>query len=165
MDRAVSSNRSVRYQRDGWRLAIINATSLLPAEGLEHGAFDISWSFAKGTRFEHIVERVMPGEEVPSISALFGGAFLYENEIRELFGVAVTGIVVDLRGQLYKTADRVPFSPGAIRARLAASGRGEAPKQVPGPKPAPAPTPGPTAPSAVPAADSREPVAITERPA
>lgn len=139
MDRADLLEQVGRYQRDGWRLAIINATSLLPAEGLEHGAFDLSWSFAKGTRFEHIVERVMPGEEVPSISALFGGAFLYENEIRELFGVNMTGIVVDLRGQLYKTADRVPFSPGAIRARLEASGRGEAAKQAPGPRPVTAP--------------------------
>jgi ech hydrogenase subunit D len=57
---------------------------------------------------------------VPSISEFFGAAFLYENEIRELFGIDVTGIGVDLRGQLYKTATKVPFSHAAIKARLAA---------------------------------------------
>jgi ech hydrogenase subunit D len=157
MDRADFLEQVGRYQRDGWRLAIINATSLLPAEGLEHGAFDISWSFAKGTRLEHIAERVMPGEEVPSISALFGGAFLYENEIRELFGVNLTGITLDLRGQLYKTAERVPFSPGAIRARLEASGRGEAPKHAPAPRPdAP-----PASPTTTPPSEATAAVAVT----
>ena len=42
----------------------------------------------------------------------FGAAFLYENEMRELFGINVTGIDVDLQGQLYKTADH-----GAVLAR------------------------------------------------
>src|SRR5664280_215086 len=65
----------------------------------------------------------LPGEEVPSISAFFGAAFLYENEMRELFGVNVTGIALDLKGQLYKTDNNVPFSPSAIRARLDAIGR------------------------------------------
>lgn len=107
----------------GWRLSIINATALLPEEGMEDGAFDVSWSFARGTGFEHLRERIMPGEEVPSISGSFGGAFLYENEMRELFGINVTGITVDLQGQLYRTATRIPFSPSAIRARLEATGR------------------------------------------
>jgi len=29
---------------------------------------------------------------------------------------------VDLRGQLYKTAEKIPFAPSAIRARLEKSG-------------------------------------------
>jgi ech hydrogenase subunit D len=123
MDTQAFLDRVSAYQRDGWRLAIINATSILPAEGMEHGAFDISWSFAREGAFEHLRERVLPGEEVPSISAFFGAAFLYENEMRELFGVNVTGIALDLKGQLYKTSTIVPFSPGAIRARLDAMGK------------------------------------------
>ncbi len=125
MDTGAFLARVGEYQADGWRLAIINTTSILPAEGVEGGAFDVSWSFAKDTRLEHLRERVLPGEEVPSISASFGAAFLYENEMRELFGVNVTGIALDLKGQLYQTAERVPFAPSAIRARLEASGRPE----------------------------------------
>jgi ech hydrogenase subunit D len=109
------------YRDDGWRLAIINATTVVPGPDAEDGAFDVSWSFAKDVRLEHIRVLIRPGEDVPSISASFGAAFLYENEMRELFGINVTGIGVDLRGQLYKTADRVPFAPSAIRARLEAA--------------------------------------------
>ena len=47
--------------------------------------------------------------------------------MRELFGVNVTGIAPDLKGQLYKTSSIVPFAPSAIRARLEASGRAEHP--------------------------------------
>jgi hypothetical protein len=37
-----------------------------------------------------------------------------------LFGIDVTGLGLDLGGQLYKTATKVPFSHAAIKARLAA---------------------------------------------
>ncbi len=127
--------RVAAYRADGWRLSLINATAVLPGEGLEEGAVDISWSFARDREFEHLHERIVPGEEVPSISRSYAAAFLYENEIRELFGVNVTGIDVDLKGQLYKTAQRVPFAPSAIRARLEATGRLE-------PKPAHSPAAG-----------------------
>ena len=113
------------YHKACWRLALINATTLLPGEGMEQGAFDIVWAFARGAEFEYIRERVMPGDEVPSVSKSFGAAFLYENEIRELFGINVTGLGLDLGGQLYKTATRIPFSPSAVRARLEALGRAE----------------------------------------
>lgn len=123
MDKQGFLDRVDRYRADGWRLAIINTTSVLPSEELEQGAFDISWSFAKDTRFEHLRQRILPGEEVPSISGSFAAAFLYENEMRELFGVNVTGIALDLHGQLYKTSSRLPFAPSAIRARLQELGR------------------------------------------
>jgi ech hydrogenase subunit D len=118
MDGQALLERTAAYRAGGWRLALINATSVLPSEELGEGAFDISWSFAKDGELEHIRERVLPGEEVPSISPWFGGAFLFENELRELFGVAMTGIALDLHGQLYQTAERVPFAPSAIRARI-----------------------------------------------
>jgi ech hydrogenase subunit D len=108
------------YRLDGWRLSVINATAVLPSEDLENGAFDVSWSFAKDQKFEHLRHRILPGEEVPSVSASFGSAFLYENEMSELFGIAVTGMNLDLKGQLYHGAVVVPFSPKAIRARLEA---------------------------------------------
>jgi ech hydrogenase subunit D len=123
MDAETFLARVGEYRADGWRLAMINTTSLLPAEGMEQGAFDISWSFARDGALEHLRERVLPAEEVPSISASFGAAFLYENEMRELFGVNVTGMALDLKGQLYKTATIVPFSPSAIRARLDATAK------------------------------------------
>ena len=91
--------RAREYHARGNRLALINATSILPTDELPEGAFDLCWSFACDGQLEHIRERVLPSEEVPSISTIFGG---------------------DLQGQLYTTAERVPFSPGAIRRRLEA---------------------------------------------
>jgi hypothetical protein len=41
------------------------------------------------TEFETIREQIVAGDAVPSISEFFGAAFLYENEIRELFGINV----------------------------------------------------------------------------
>jgi ech hydrogenase subunit D len=123
MDREPFLARVEEYHKGGWRLALINAASVLTAEEAEQGAVDVAWAFARDAEFEHIRERIMPGDEVPSISPSFGAAFLYENEMRELFGIDVTGIDVDLKGQLYQTATLVPFAPSAIRARLEATGR------------------------------------------
>lgn len=81
----------------------------------------MSWSFEKENRIEHLRERVLPGEEVPSVSSIYAFSFLYENEIRELFGIEVTGMLIDFKGELYKTATKVPLSPKAIRQRLEAA--------------------------------------------
>ena len=128
MDKQAFLARVEEYKKAGLRLALINATTIMPAEG-ETEAFEIVWGFSKDGRpaqgetaaLEMIRERVAIGDEVPSVSPSFAAAFLYENEIRELFGINVTGLDLDLRGQLYKTATKVPFSHRAIRARLEAN--------------------------------------------
>lgn len=131
MDAPAFLDRVAAYARDGWRLVVLNATSLLEGVGSADGAFDITWSFAREREFEHLRERVLAGDAVPSIAAHYPASFLYENELRELFGIDVTGIALDFRGQLYRTGERVPFAPGAIRARLEAAGRLETGAQRP----------------------------------
>ncbi|MFT3915860.1 MAG: nickel-dependent hydrogenase large subunit [Anaeromyxobacteraceae bacterium] len=73
-----------RLAKAGWRLVLINATGLPPAAGQEEGDVDLVWTFEQGGKLQHLRERVEHGARVPSLSALFGSAFLYENEIREL---------------------------------------------------------------------------------
>lgn len=109
-----------RLAREGWRLTLINATGLQPQAGADEGEVDLIWSFEKEGKLVHLRERVPHGARVPSLSGLFGPAFLYENEIRELFGVEITGLLVDFRGELYRTSQKVPFSGKAIKERLAA---------------------------------------------
>ncbi len=147
MDREAFLARVEEYHKGGWRLALINATSVLPSDELPAGAVDVTWAFAKDAAFETIRERFIPGsgDVMPSVSGIFWPAFLYENEIRELFGVTVEGINVDLQGQLYKTAERVPFSPSAIRARLEKAGTLPVPGAAHGAKPAVAASPAPAA--------------------
>jgi hypothetical protein len=131
MDGAAFLDRIEAYHKDRWRLALINVTTVMPAAAPAHGAptapatpapgvFEMTWAFARDGQFETVREEIVAGDPVPSISEFFGAAFLYENEIRELFGINVTGIGLDLKGQLYKTATRVPFSHAAVKARLAA---------------------------------------------
>jgi hypothetical protein len=153
MDGAAFLARVETYHKDGWRLALINATTVIQAPVPAHGAaaaapaatapaapatpvsgaeaevapeaeapgrFEMTWAFVRDGQFETIREEIVSDDPVPSISEFFGAAFLYENEIRELFGINVTGIGLDLKGQLYKTATRVPFSHAAVKARLAA---------------------------------------------
>ncbi len=48
-------------------------------------------------------------EEVPSISRIFFPAFTYENEMKELFGVKIKGIVTDYNDKFYRIATETPF--------------------------------------------------------
>jgi Ni,Fe-hydrogenase III component G len=48
---------------------------------------------------------VARGEEVPSISRVFFSALLIENEMKELFGLNVTDIVIDFGGHLLLTPE------------------------------------------------------------
>ena len=91
-------------------------------------AYELTYSFDREYRFKNLRFTVVEGEEVPSISVIYPGAFLYENEIHDLFGVVITHIAIDYRGTLYRTALSTPFSVSNVKLP-------EPPKQKP---PAPA---------------------------
>jgi ech hydrogenase subunit D len=75
---------------------------LVTATGLDEGDhFDVIYHFARDTQLEHLRLSVPKTEQVPSISGVFPGAFLIENEMKELLGVQVTGISVDYGGKLF----------------------------------------------------------------
>ena len=78
-------------------------------------AYELTYSFDREYLFKNLRFTVVPGEEVPSISVIYPGAFLYENEIHDLFGVVITHIAIDYRGTLYRTALSTPFSVGNVK--------------------------------------------------
>ena len=88
---------------EGHRLVQIGCSTL-------PDAYELNYSFDKEYRFRNLRITVTPGVEIPSISVIYPGAFLYENEIHDLFGVAIRNISVDYRGTLYRTTIRTPFS-------------------------------------------------------
>ena len=47
--------------------------------------------------------------ELPSISSFYWPAFLYENEMHDLFGITVKGMAVDFKGHLYTTMIPTPY--------------------------------------------------------
>ncbi len=88
---------------EGYRLVQVSCTTL-------PGAYELTYSFDREYRFRNLRITVTQEETVPSISVIYPNAFLYENEIHDLFGVAVTHIAVDYRGTLYRTTLGSPFS-------------------------------------------------------
>ena len=48
-------------------------------------------------------------EPVESISSIYSYAFVYENEIKDLFGISIVNINLDFNGHFYKTAIKRPF--------------------------------------------------------
>jgi len=107
---------------EGYRLVQIGC-STLPS------AYELNYSFDKDYRFKNLRVTAAPGEEVPSISVIYPNAFLYENEIHDLFGVVIKNINIDYRGTLYRTAIKVPFSVENIKFSEPPKPKAEAPPQ------------------------------------
>jgi ech hydrogenase subunit D len=71
--------------------------------------YELTYSFA--LEYEMVNLRLISAtdEEIMSISNIFSPAFLYENEISELFGVKIQMINLDYKGNLYRIATKTPF--------------------------------------------------------
>ncbi|MDN7024606.1 NADH-quinone oxidoreductase subunit C [Methanoculleus sp. FWC-SCC1] len=95
--------RTRKLHGDGYRLVQIGCTGLAES-------YEINYSFDKEYRFQNLRITVAPGEEVPSISGIYWGAFVYENEMHDLFGIPVTGMNIDFQGAMIRTGEKHPFS-------------------------------------------------------
>ena len=76
-----------------------------------NGLYELSYSFAPLDQYEFVTLRVIveKGEEVPSITEIYPYAFLYENEMKELFGVNIQMINLDYENKLYRITRETPF--------------------------------------------------------
>jgi len=103
----------------GCRLVQICATAL-------PGQYELTYSFDLAGRLAGL-RAMAPDQDprVPSISSIYACAFLYENEMHDLFNLNVEGMTVNFHGHLYNTA--VKFAFGDTKA--------------PAVKPQPAPAP------------------------
>ena len=105
----------------GYRLVQISATRLP-----EH--LELTYSFDRDRQLANLRLQVpAAGARVPSISSIYWCAFLYENEMHDLFNLQVDGMAVDFHGHLYETAVKFPF------------GSTQAPAATPAVSPAPPP--------------------------
>ncbi|HNW93946.1 MAG TPA: NADH-quinone oxidoreductase subunit C [bacterium] len=105
---ATLTDRAAALTRDGWRFAQACATTL--PDGIE-----LTYSFARAADLQHL-RLTLPRQEappVPSLSAICAPAFLYENEMHDLFGVTFSGLTVDYGSQFYRTAQPFSFAPQA----------------------------------------------------
>jgi len=95
--------RAAEFFSEGRRLVQICCTKL-------GNTFEMNYSFDKNYEFVNLRFTVQTGEEIPSISLIYWCAFIYENEIHDLFGIPIKNIVLDYGGTLYRTSVKAPFS-------------------------------------------------------
>lgn len=74
---------------EGWRLVQIGVTKL-------GDQFEVNYSFDRDRIFKNLrITMPVAGARLPSVSGVYWCAFLYENEIHDLFGLAFDGMAID----------------------------------------------------------------------
>lgn len=77
--------------------------------------FEIIYVYDKDYNLLNYRITVRQDEEISSITGVYWGAFVYENEIHDLYGIHVKGINIDFKGTFYKTAVKHPFSVTIVK--------------------------------------------------
>ncbi len=93
---------TLRLKNGGYRLVAITCMN---KEGME-----LSYSFDKNLELLTLRLILQGEQEVESISVIYPYSFLYENEIKELFGVRIKDILVDFEDTLYQIPVKAPFA-------------------------------------------------------
>ena len=94
--------RTEQLKKEGNRLVQIGCTQL----GDE---FEINYVFDKDFVLTNLRITVKQDAVIPSVSSVFFGAFVYENEIHDLYGLTVKGMNIDFGGHFYRTSVKTPF--------------------------------------------------------
>lgn len=104
--------RAGEFKAKGWRFVQCCATR----DG--ESAFELLYTFCDDTTSEiaNLRLSVAAGEGVPSVGSLFPCAFMFENEMHDLFGIDISGITLDYRGGFYHLHIPTPMARGEVRA-------------------------------------------------
>ena len=92
-------NKSLDLKNAGYRLAQICVS--------QH--FTLLYSFEKEGKLVSLRFGMDGAEPVESIGWLYPYAFLYENEMKDLFGLNILNMNLDFGGHFYKTSIKHPF--------------------------------------------------------
>jgi len=95
--------RVYNFFNEGYRIVQIHCTRL-------DNGFEMNYSFDKDCKFTNLRMVIDKDKEISSISNIYWSAFLYENEIADLFGVKIKNMVIDYKGALYQSSVRAPFA-------------------------------------------------------
>ena len=71
---------------------------------------ELTYSFDKNYELINLRIILKENQKLSSICDFYKCAFLYENEIHDLFGIKFTGMKIDYGGKFYKTKEKFPFS-------------------------------------------------------
>jgi len=95
--------KAEQAKKEGHRLVQIGCTKI-------GDDFEIIYVYDKDYKLLSYRITVKADVIIPSISSVYFGAFVYENEIHDLYGLHVSGINIDFKGTFYKTAIKHPFN-------------------------------------------------------
>lgn len=91
-------------KRDGWRY--VQTLAVNTDKGI-----DLIYSFMKDGVLDNLLVRdVARDAVVPSITDLYLEAFVFENEIHDLFGITVADIAIDFGGNFYQLSHKKPMT-------------------------------------------------------
>ena len=89
---------------DGHRLGQACCTKV------ENG-FELLYSFDKEHTLLNLKLTIPEGQEVTSITSVCWPAFIYENEMHDLFGITFKHSALDYGGHFFKVAEPTPWNP------------------------------------------------------
>ncbi len=92
----------LKIQHEGYRL--IQICAVKTSEG-----YQLTYSFGKDYELFNLRMNIHEGTEIISISNIYAPAFLYENEIHDLFGIQIKLMTLDYQGNLYRINQKTPF--------------------------------------------------------
>jgi len=98
-----------KMREAGYRLVQIGATRT--------EMFEVNYSFDRELQFVNLKIRLADNAQaIPSISGIYWSAFLYENELHDLFGLQIKNINIDYQGHFYKVAKPAAFAEKPVAA-------------------------------------------------
>lgn len=78
---------------------------------LDDENYEIIYSFDKGHELLNLKLDIPTDAEVESITKIYWAAFIYENEIHDLFGVKFKHSELDYDGTFFKVSEETPWKP------------------------------------------------------
>jgi len=95
--------RTEQMKKDGCRLVQIGCTKV-------GDDYEINYTFDKDYVLTNLRITIKQDTVLPSVSSVYFGAFVYENEIHDLYGIKVAGMNIDFGGHFYRTTIKQPFT-------------------------------------------------------
>lgn len=71
----------------------------------------LDYSFGREYEFVNLKCEIDSDTKIASISNVYEPAFLYENEMHDLYGIDIKFMSTDYEGKFYRTAVKNPFNP------------------------------------------------------
>ncbi len=98
------AERAAVRARYGWHLVQLCGSTI--DKGVQ-----VLYTFVRGRECESFLIEVPDGTALPTVTDSYPAAFIFENELQDLYGIRIEGLKPDFQGNLYKISVPVPMDP------------------------------------------------------